>query len=122
MNHSFPASDELLEAELDERWNFTSFSSEHYHQKEEVRRDVAYSRRRATMLRAKQIPAFLEQINTDGMRATMLLQVGVVCLPFPQFLFVLSLSLQASFFLERGISSSCGDSCYTAEGFASSYV
>ena len=28
------------------------------------------------MLRAKSIPAFLEQANTDGMRATMLLQVG----------------------------------------------
>lgn len=34
------------------------------------------------MLRAKSIPAFLEQANTDGMRATMLLQVrlaGLSC-------------------------------------------
>eukprot|EP00904_Undaria_pinnatifida_P000338 jgi/Undpi1/10304/HiC_scaffold_28.g12755.m1 len=39
----------------------------------QVRRDTAESRR-AAMLRAKSIPAFLEQANTDGMRATMLLQ------------------------------------------------
>lgn len=31
------------------------------------------------MLRAKSIPAFLEQANTDGMRATMLLQVWLRC-------------------------------------------
>lgn len=29
------------------------------------------------MLRAKSLPEFLEQANTDGMMATMLLQVGV---------------------------------------------
>lgn len=42
------------------------------------------------MLRAKSIPAFLEQANTDGMRATMLLQVGLVGLSADASLFLRS--------------------------------
>lgn len=48
------------------------------HSASQVAQELAVDRRRssrAIMLRAKSIPAFLQQANTDGMRATMLLQV-----------------------------------------------